>query len=44
MMNMTTPLAMMQQQLRNLQQHQQQQMAGLLGGNRGIQQGAFGLF
>ena len=44
MMNMTTPLAMMQQQFRNLQQQQQQQMAALLGGNRGIQQGAFGLF
>jgi hypothetical protein len=44
MMNMTTPLAMMQQQFRNLQQQQQQQMAALLGGNRDIRQGAFGLF
>ena len=43
MMNMTTPLAMMQQ-FKNLQQQQQQQMAALFGGNRGIQQGAFGLF
>ena len=42
--NMNTPAAMMQQQFRNLQQQQQQQMAALFGGNRGIQQGAFGSF
>lgn len=42
--NMSTPAAMMQQQFRNLQQQQQQQMAALFGGNRGIQQGAFGSF
>ena len=42
--NMNTSAAMMQQ-LRNLQQQQQQQqMAALFGGNRGIQQGAFGSF
>jgi mitochondrial fission protein ELM1 len=43
MVNMNTPAAMMQQ-FKNLQQQQQQQMAALFGGNRGIQQGAFGSF
>jgi len=43
MVNMNTPATMMQQ-FKNLQQQQQQEMAALFGGNRGIQQGAFGSF